>query len=61
MSSLSIHVLAMVDVDDIDEVLDHYLYRLAQLQVEEGLPLSVIPMQAPVRLSWLLAEHPASS
>lgn len=35
-----IRVLATVDIDDLDEVLDLYIHRLTQLQIEVGLPLS---------------------
>ncbi len=58
-----IRILATVDVDDFDEGLDlsEYFHRLAQLHVEEGLPLSAIPVQTPARLARLLAEHPAWS
>lgn len=56
-----VRVLATVDVDDIEEVLDLYIHRLTQLQVEEELPLSVVPVQTSARLGRLLAEHPAAS
>jgi hypothetical protein len=38
-----IYVLATVDVDDTDVVVDVYIDRLLTLQIEDGLPLYVVP------------------
>lgn len=40
-----IYLNATVDIDDVDEVLDVVRDRLFELQVEEGLPLYVIPLE----------------
>jgi hypothetical protein len=40
----------VVDVDDPDEVLDLVGERLLQLQVEEQIPLHVIPVRTPERI-----------
>ncbi len=39
------YLLAEVDSSDIDEVIDVYIDRLVDLQVEEGLKLHVLPIQ----------------
>lgn len=40
-----IYVTATVDVDDLDEVFDVVVERLLQMQIEDGLPVYVIPVQ----------------
>ena len=39
------YVTATVDVEDTDEVFDIVVERLLQLQVEEGLPVYVLPVR----------------
>jgi hypothetical protein len=39
----------VVDVDDRDEVLSLVLDRLGELQIEEQLPLFVVPLRPPAR------------
>lgn len=39
------YVLVTVDIEDPDEVVDVYVERLLELQVDEGLPLYVIPIR----------------
>ncbi len=39
----AVHLIATVDLEDLDEVLDVVIDRVLQLQVEEGLPVHVIP------------------
>ncbi|HEY7060083.1 MAG TPA: hypothetical protein VII06_01280 [Chloroflexota bacterium] len=46
----NVHLLATVDVDDPDQVLDLVLDRLLELQVDERLPVYVIPVRTPERL-----------
>ena len=46
----SIHLLAVADVDDPDEVGDLVVERVVALQVEEGIPLHVIPLRTPERI-----------
>lgn len=41
----STHVVATIDVEDTDEVLDVVIDRLLALQVEEHLPVHVIPVR----------------
>ena len=45
----SIHLLAVADVDDPDEVGDLVVERVVELQVDEGIPLHVIPLRTPER------------
>jgi hypothetical protein len=44
-----LYLTATVDVDDPDEVVDIFVERLLDLQVDEGLPLYVIPIRTPER------------
>ena len=46
----SIHLLAVADVDDPDEVGDLVVDRVVALQVDEGIPLHVIPLRTPERV-----------
>jgi hypothetical protein len=39
------HIVATVDVDDPDEVMDLIIDREIELQVDEGIPIYVIPIQ----------------
>jgi hypothetical protein len=45
----SIHLLAVADVDDPDEVGDLVVERVVALQVDDGIPLHVIPLRTPER------------
>lgn len=45
----SIHLLAVADVDDPDEVGDLVVERVVALHVDEGIPLHVIPLRTPER------------
>jgi hypothetical protein len=40
-----VYVLATVDVDDTDEVFDLVVDRLVDLQVDEGVPVYVLPLR----------------
>jgi hypothetical protein len=44
-----VYLTATVDVDDRGEVIDLFMERLIALQVEEGLPIFVIPVRPPAR------------
>ena len=46
----NIDLLTTVDVDDPDEVLDLVIDRLVELQVEERIPVHVIPIRTPERI-----------
>lgn len=52
----NVNLIATVDVDDPDEVLDLVDERLEQFQVEERIPVHVIPIRTPERV---LAEMEA--
>ncbi|MBA2598878.1 MAG: hypothetical protein H0V00_19835 [Chloroflexia bacterium] len=49
-----IHLLAITDVDDPDEVGDLVIDRIVALQVDEGIPLHVIPLRMPERVQAAL-------
>ena len=51
----SIHLLAVADVDDLDEVGDLVVERVVALQVDEGISLHVIPLRTPEREQEALA------
>jgi hypothetical protein len=48
---VAFHLTTIVDVEDPDEVLDVVIERLLELQIEEGLPVHVIPLQPLARLA----------
>src|SRR5687768_10875415 len=48
-----VHLLTRVDVDDPEEVADLVMDRMIQLQVDEGLPIYVIPLRTPERSAAL--------
>lgn len=58
-------VTPIVDVDDPDEVIDCFIDRVLTFQVDEGLPLHVVPVRAPARRGLLHAasrgERPSRS
>ena len=54
----NIHLNAVVDTDDLDEVLDLVNERLFELQVEERIPLHVIPLDTPERILADLRARP---
>lgn len=39
-----IYITATIDIDDLDEVVDVVVERLLNMQVEEGLPVHVLPV-----------------
>lgn len=41
------YLLATVDVDDLDGVMDVYMDYLLTVQIDEGLPLYVLPLHPP--------------
>ena len=47
---------AVVDLDDPDEVMDLIIDRLLTVQIEERLPLYVIPMRTPERAAAVYAR-----
>ena len=50
----AVHLTAIADLDDPGEVLDLVIDRVVDLQVDEGIPLHVIPIGTPQRI---LAEQ----
>ena len=51
------YLTAVVDVADADEVVDVFIERLLELQIEEELPLYVIPVETPERVARALEER----
>ena len=51
------HITATVDVDDPDEVVDLVIERMLELQIEEGLPVYLIPVRTPARVEALRTRH----
>lgn len=41
------YLLATVDIDDLDGVMDVYMDYILMLQIDEGLPLYVLPLHPP--------------
>ena len=42
------YLVATVDIDDTDEVVEVFIDRLIDMQVEEGLPVYVVPPIRPI-------------
>jgi hypothetical protein len=55
----SLHLEAIVDVDDPDEVGDLVVDRVVELQAEEGIPIHVIPLRTPERIA--AARHESTA
>lgn len=53
-----VYLTAVVDVEDTDVVVDLFIDRLLELQIEEELPVYVIPVRPPNRVAAL--HHPAA-
>jgi hypothetical protein len=52
-----------VDVEDPDEVMDLVIDRLLELQLDEGIPVHVLPLRTPERIAILrrqLAQRPTA-
>jgi len=49
----AVHLTTIVDLDDPDEVLDLVINRMMELQVEDKLPVYVIPVRTPARVAAL--------
>jgi hypothetical protein len=52
-----VYLIATVDRDDPEEVMDVVVDRLLQLQNDEGVPLFVVPLRTPERRAAMLAER----
>ena len=53
----AVYVTATVDVEDTDEVVDLYIDRLVDLQLEHGLALHVVPVRPIERVIETLRER----
>ena len=47
------YLTATVDLDDPDEVMDLVIERVLSLQIEDGLPIHVVPVRTPERVARL--------
>jgi hypothetical protein len=56
-----VYLLATVDVEDRDEVVDVFVDRLVDLQVAEQLPLHVLPVRPPERNAAILRARTRSA
>jgi len=52
-----VYLEATVDIDDPDEVMDLVIDRMIELEVDEGLPVYVLPVRTPKRLARYLASR----
>jgi hypothetical protein len=48
-----VHLVARVDVDDTEDVADLVMDRMIQMQIDEGLPIYVIPLRTAERIAAL--------
>ena len=55
----SIHLITTVDIEDTDSILDLVIERVLELNVEEGIPIHVIPVQPIERI--LAAVQPSGA
>ncbi|MGE3271886.1 MAG: hypothetical protein AB7P40_24240 [Chloroflexota bacterium] len=53
----AVHLKAMVDVEDTDAVIDLIIDRMMQFQIDEGLPLYVVPVRTPERIAAMVAAR----
>lgn len=50
-------LVATVDIDDPDEVIDLVVDRLLELQIDEHVPLHVLPIHTPERVAQTLSRR----
>ena len=55
--SAIVHLVARVDVDDPDVVADLVMDRMIEMQIDEGLPIYLIPLRTPERIAALRAAQ----
>ena len=48
-----VHLITRVDVDDPEEVANLVMDRMLELQIDEGLPIYLIPLRTPARIAAL--------
>ena len=53
----NVHLITTVDLEDPDEVLDLVLDRVLEFQVEQRIPVHVIPVRSPRRILESLDEQ----
>jgi hypothetical protein len=53
----AVHLKAIVDVDDLDEVVDLIIDRMMQFQIEDELPIWVVPIHPIERVAAMLAAR----
>ncbi len=51
------HIVATVDLDDPDEVVDLVIDRMLAMQLEEGIPVYLIPIRTPERVAKLARQQ----
>lgn len=57
-----VHLVARVDVDDPEEVAHLVMDRMLEMQIDEGLPIYVIPLRSHARIAAMrAAQKPHSS
>ncbi len=56
-----VYMRAIVDIDDTDEVIDVFMDRLVDMQVDEGLPIYVVAVRTPERIAADLRERQRAS
>ncbi len=52
-----LYLKATVDIEDTDEVADVFMERLLQLQIDEDLPVYVVPLRPPKRVAQTLRSR----
>jgi hypothetical protein len=52
-----VYLIATVDLEDLTAVVDIYSDRLVDMQVEEDLPVHVIPVRPPERIAAMLDDR----
>lgn len=55
-----VYLFATVDVDDTDEVIDLFVDRLLLMQLDEGLPLYVVPLRSAERVAASMQSNLSS-
>ena len=58
---VGVYLRAIVDVEDTDEVIGPIIDRLVAMQVDEELPIYVIPSQPPERIAAMLRARRAEA
>jgi len=51
------HITATIDVDDPDEVVDLVIDRMLELQLDDGIPVYLIPIHTPERVAALQRQQ----